>query len=228
MRFFSAVLLVVLLPGVAFPQDRLPRVLILGDSSYHAPSQHVTRLLAGKAEVIYSGTKSWKAFNTTTALANLDEIVGDGKWDLIHFNFGLADLVHRAPGMKSFRSMAKQVSGVRATSPADYERNLTAIVTRLEGTGAKLVWASTTPIRSDANGLYDIGSELEYNAIAARIMAARGIPVNDMHAAVGSLLEGSRERLDTPTSFGRLPVHRPLVDAICRELDLPVPVDPPK
>jgi acyl-CoA thioesterase-1 len=224
MRFFSVVLLALLLPSGFAAEGRLPRVLVLGDSIYSHPSQQVARLLAGRAEVVFSGTKSWQVFNTTTARTHLDEVLGDGKWDVIHFNFGLADLVHRAPGMQSFRAMPKQAGGIRATSPEDYERNLIAIVTRLKATGAKLIWASTTPIRIDANGLYDIGSEVEYNAIAAKIMATRGIPTNDMHTAVGTLLDGSKERQDNPTYFGRISISPPLVEVICRELGFaPVP-----
>ncbi len=37
----------------------------------------------------------------------------------------------------------------RATQPADYEQRLESIVTRLQATGAKLIWASTTPIPPD-------------------------------------------------------------------------------
>jgi hypothetical protein len=92
MRFFSFVVLALLLSSGFAGENRLPRVLILGDSIYGHPSQQVARLLAGRAEVVFSGTKSWHVFNTTTACAHLDEVLGDGKWDVIHFNFGLAEL----------------------------------------------------------------------------------------------------------------------------------------
>jgi hypothetical protein len=220
---FVVAIIAAFLPVSAAGADSIPRVLVLGDSIYAQPARLAAGVLAGKAEVFCPDMKTGQVFNTTTALAHLDELLGDEKWDLIHFNYGLGDLVYRAPGMKSFRVMPKQAGGVRATTPAEYERNLTLIVTRLEATGAKLVWAHTTPIQSDSRGLYDIGSELEYNAIAARIMAARGIPVNDMHTAVADLLEGSKQASGPPTSFGKLSIHPPIVAAICRELSLPVP-----
>lgn len=199
-----------------------PRVLILGDSVYQNPAQHATKLLQGKA-VIVRADQSGEAFNTTTALANLDELLGPEKWDLIHFNYGLGDLVHRAPGMKSFRSMPVRSGGIRATSPADYEKNLTEIVKRLKATGAKLIWASTTPITGDGLGIYEIGSELEYNAIAAKIMTANQIPVNDMHATICAMLEPTKNGGSHPTNFGRISIHPPLIAAICRELAIPVP-----
>jgi acyl-CoA thioesterase-1 len=220
MRFFAIAFLALLLPVAAATP---PRVLILGDSIYLNPSQEAAKFLKDKAVVVRSN-KSGEVFNTTTALANLDELLGTGKWDLIHFNFGLGDLVHRAPNMKAFRSMPMQSGGIRTTPPADYAKNLTEIVKRLKATRAKLVWASTTPIQGDGGGgLYEIGSEVEYNAIAAKIMAANRIPVNDMYAAVGAMLATTKSGGGSPTNFGRLALHPPFVAALCRQLSLPVP-----
>lgn len=209
--------LALLLPAAAAP----PRVLILGDSTYRQPAQQAATLLKGQAEIVCPNSP--EVFNTTTALAGIDGILGDGKWDLIHFNYGLGDLIHRAPGMKSFRTMSKEVGGIRTTSPDDYEANLTALVKRLRATGAKLVWASTTPIRSDANGLFEPGSEIEYNAIAAKVMAANRVPVSDMHGAVSSLIAATKPAGGEPFQFARVSIHPPLLAAICQQLSLPIP-----
>ena len=211
--------LALLLPASAAP----PRVLILGDRIYRQPAQQAATLLKGKAEIVCPNTP--EVFNTTTALAGIDGILGEGKWDLIHFNFGLGDLVHRAPGMKSFRAMSREAGGIRATSPADYEANLTALVKRLQATGAKLVWASTTPIRSDANGLFEPGSEIESNAIAARVMAANRVPTNDMHSAVSTLIAATKPGGGEPFQFGRLAIHQPLIATICTTLSIPIPTE---
>jgi len=219
MRFFAIAFLALCIP---LAEAAPPRVLILGDSIYMNPSQEAAKFLKDKA-VVVRPIKSGEAFNTTSALASLDELLGDGKWDLIHFNYGLGDLVHRAPNMKAFRSMPVQAGGIRATPPAEYEKNLTEIVKRLKATEAKLVWASTTPIQGDGNGLYKIGSEVEYNAIAAKIMAAYRIPVNDMHTAVAAMLAQPKNGAVSPTNFGSLSIHPPFVAALCRALSLPVP-----
>ena len=132
--------------------------------------------------------------DTGTALANLDRLLGDGKWDLIHFNFGLADLHYRDPRSKSIRALSKHAGGVRVTSAERYRQNLEALVRRLRKTGAKLLWASTTPIdSSNFDSIYDPGSELEYNAIAAQVMAKHGVATNDMHAYVRALLKKKRD-----------------------------------
>lgn len=210
-------------------EQAVPRVLILGDSSYRQPAQQAAKLLKGKAEIIFPAMKPGEVRNSTMALVNLDVLLGEEKWDLIHVNFGLGDLIHRAPGMKSFRVMSGAAGGVRATDPSLYEKNLTELVKRLKATGAKLVWASTTPIRRDANGLFEIDSETEYNAIAAKVMAANKVPVNDMHGAVVTLLETVNPGGGEPFSFGKtVSIHPPLVAAICRELALPVPPDAAK
>ncbi len=212
------VFLALLLSAAAAP----PRVLILCDSIYMNPSQQAAKLLKDKAVIVHAN-KSGEVFNTTTALANLDELLGKEKWDLIYLNYGLGDLVHRAPGMKSFRVMSKEAGGIRTTAPAQYEANLTAIVKRLQSTRAKIIWASTTPIRGDANGLYEPGSEVEYNAIAAKIMVANKIPINDMHADIGAMLDEAKQNNGDPFNFGKLSIHPPLVAAICQQLSLLIP-----
>lgn len=225
MRFLALTFIALLAGSLAIAAD-VPRVLVLGDGMYLPLSQNAAKLLQGKAEIVYRNDP--EVFNTTTALAKLDELIGDGKWDLIHFNYGLGDLVHRAPGMKSFRAMPQVAGGIRATSPADYEKNLAAIVGRLKATGAKLVWASTTPIHTGAGALHNPGSEIEYNAIAAKVMAANQIPVSDMHAEVTALL-GDAKPTNDPYSFPRgVSIHPPFVAAICRALSIPVPEETKK
>jgi acyl-CoA thioesterase-1 len=225
MRFTALAFFALLAPLTAVAEG-LPRVLILGDRICRQPAQQVATLLKGKAEIVCPNTP--EVFNTTTALAGIDGVLDEGKWDLIHFNFGLGDLVHRAPGMKSFRTMSKEVGGIRATSPADYEKNLTALVKRLQATGAKLIWASTTPIRSEANGLFEPGSEIGSNAIAAKVMAANGVPVNDMHSAVSAMIAATKPDRGEPFQFGRLSIHPMLLSAICRQLSIPVPEEAKK
>ena len=64
-----------------------------------------------------------------------------------------------------------------------YEANLRALVRRLSDTGAKLIWASMTPIPAEAHGRVE-GSEVAYNAAAAQVMREHGIPITDLHALV--------------------------------------------
>lgn len=215
-------LIAVLVPATANGDERVPRVLILGDIIYQQPARDAAKELMGKVEVVFASIQPGEVRNTHTALASLDELLGDGNWDVIHFNFGLADLVYRAPGMKSFRVMARHAGGVRATTPEQYETNLRELTTRLKATGARLIWASTTPIRHSTSNVFEMGSEIKYNAIAARVMAKENVPTNDMYSHVKSLIDMTKPASHgaDPFYFDRKPLHPPVVDVILTILDL--------
>ena len=68
--------------------------------------------------------------------------------------------------------------------PAQYEERLEKIVARLQKTGAKLVWASTTPIPKDEAKKQTPESVVERNAVAARVMQRHGIAVDDLFALI--------------------------------------------
>jgi len=172
----------------------LPRVLILGDAVSTQAAADVAKLLRERAEVVAVPIAPGEVRDSGTVLAELDRLLGTGRWDVIHFNVGLGDLVHRAPGREDYRAMARAAGGVRVTPPDRYAENLAALVGRLEATGAALVWSSTTPIQADLGGIFVAGSEVEYNSLAAGIMAARGVPINDLHAlALAALAEHAAE-----------------------------------
>lgn len=149
----------------------LPRVLIIGDSISIGYTPGARALLKGKANVHRIPTNG---ASTVTGLANLDAWLGAGKWDVIHFNWGLHDL--------------KQYKGGKLTPGepvwvelGDYEKNLRKLVERLKQTGAKLIFATTTPVPEGANGRVP-GLEDRYNEAAVRLMKTAGVAVNDLHA----------------------------------------------
>jgi len=157
----------------------LPRVLLIGDSICGGYQRGVKKLLAGKAVV---AMQQGNGEHTWTGLKKLDEWLGDGKWDVIHFNWGLWDVAYRNPKSKNFGHLDK-VDGKLTTSLPDYEKNLRKLVARLKKTGATLVWAGTTPVPDGEPGRIK-GDEVKYNAVAAKIMAANGIAIDDLHAEV--------------------------------------------
>jgi hypothetical protein len=189
---------------------------------YQEPAQTAAKELKGRVEVVFPTMQPGEVRNTNTALEKLDQLLGEGRWDVIHFNFGLGDIVHRAPNMKAFRVMAKNAGGVLATSPERYEKNLHELVKRLKATGAKLVWASTTPIRSAPNGIFDLGKEVQYNAIAARVMAEHNVPINDMYTYVREIIDMDRPAPHgwDPFHFDKKPIHGPIVKSLLDQLEL--------
>lgn len=158
-------------------QPGLPRVLLIGDSISMGYTIPVRKLLAGKANVLRPSTNCGP---TSRGVKSIDEWLGTGKWDVIHFNFGLHDIVfYNADGSKRVEPTE---AGARHQVPADeYEKNLRTIVARLKSTGAELIWCSTTPVPEGATGRV-ADESTAYNAIAERVMKENGVTVNDLHA----------------------------------------------
>jgi hypothetical protein len=150
-------------------QTGLSRVLLIGDSISMGYTPPVQRLLKGRAIVARIPANGGP---TTRGLANIEKWLGDGNWDLIHFNWGIHDLKYMD-------------TGKRQVEPDDYEKNLRTLVKRLQQTNAKLIWAATTPIpKGKLNPDRSFGDENEYNTIAAKIMKEEGIVINDLHGYV--------------------------------------------
>lgn len=152
-------------------EDRpgLPRVLLIGDSISIGYTQPVRELLKEKANVHRIPANGGP---TKNGVANLDKWLGGGKWDAIHFNFGIHDLKFMPDGK-------------RQVEPEDYEKNLRTIVAKLKGTGARVIWATTTPIPDgELTPPRSFGKVPEYNAIAQRVMAGSGVAIDDLNAAI--------------------------------------------
>jgi len=156
-----------------------PRVLIIGDSISIGYTAAVGELLEGKARV---ERIPGNAQHTGTGLIKLDQWLGDESWDVIHFNWGLWDLCYRNRTSK-MQGHRDKVDGTLTTTLSQYEQNLEKLAARLEATGAKLIWAATTPVPEGEAGRIQ-GDAAKYNAVAAKIMQAHGVTVNDLHAAM--------------------------------------------
>lgn len=212
-----------------------PGVLIIGDSVYNQATRSVASELKGKAKVSYTSWPKETVPNSTTAVQRLDHLLGrfdrNGNpvpkdkwpvWDLIHVNVGLGDVVHCMPDIKSFRILPIHAGGVMATSAEQYEQNLDQLISRLKATGAKIVWASTTPIRHSRSNAFKLGSEIEYNKIADKVMAKHGVPTNDMYAYAKSIMDMDKPASHgaDPFNFDKKPIHGQIVEVIGRELNI--------
>lgn len=167
------------------PDPKLPNVLILGDSISIGYTLQVRELLKGKANVFRphtaDGNKPENCSGTTKGVESIDRWIGDRKWDVIHFNWGLHDLKHvTEPGGNTVSNKAQDP--VQATVD-QYAANLEKIVERLDKTGAKLIFATTTPVVPKTTGpLREPDSPPKYNAAALKIMKEHGVAVNDLFA----------------------------------------------
>jgi GDSL-like Lipase/Acylhydrolase family len=145
-----------------FVQDdpKLPRVLIIGDSVSRGYTQAARKVLVGKANVHRAPANCGPAKN---GRKNIEVWLGDGKWDLIHFNFGIHD---------------------RNTPIADYTHQLEQLIERMKKTGGKLVWASTTPIPDDPSKKQSAASIVERNEAAAKLMKKHGVATDELFATI--------------------------------------------
>jgi acyl-CoA thioesterase-1 len=156
-------------PALAAIEDvpGLPRVLLIGDSISIGYTLPTRKLLQGKANVHRIATNGGP---TTNGLKSLDRWLSGGKWDVIHFNWGLHDLKTDKDGKHQVPLEA-------------YEKNLHELVGRLKATGAKLIWATTTPVpEGKLNPPRQNADVIAYNAAARKIMEANGVAIDDLYA----------------------------------------------
>ncbi len=152
----------------------LPRVLLIGDSISIGYTLTTRESLKNKANLHRIPTNGGP---TTKGLANIEAWIGKGKWDVIHFNWGLHDLKYMGPNGENL--FPKEKGGKVQVPLADYEKNLEKLTARLKDTGAKLIWRNTTPIPPGSKGRYE-GDSVKYNEAAARVMKKHDVPTHDL------------------------------------------------
>ena len=121
--------------------------------------------------------------STKIGLRDLDTWLGDKKWDVIHFNWGLHDLGYRFDNdsnRDAKGNYARPDNGGHQNVPPDqYGKNLRELVHRLKKTGAVLIFATTTPVPADLHS-YVKSAEVPYNEIARTVMREEGVAINNL------------------------------------------------
>ena len=159
----------------------MKKVLLIGDSISMGYGPHVEALLAAKAEV---RRNPGNAGDTDNTLAGVAAWLAEFPPDVVHFNCGLHDI------------KGNRKTGARQVPLDRYVRNLPKILDILRGSGAALIWATTTPVVEDkhqASRDFDrLNRDVDvYNAAARSIVQAAGVVLDDLHAAV------TRKGIDT-------------------------------
>ena len=143
-------------------EEKLPRVLLIGDSICNGYQAYVRDGLSETAYVSFCATS--KCVTDKTYLRQLAFILDEYDYAVIHFNNGLHSL---------------------ATNNQDWERGLRAAIKLIKkkAPNAKIIWASSTPLK-----LTNLTTKVkELNAIAARVMTENGIPTDDLFALMDPL-----------------------------------------
>jgi lysophospholipase L1-like esterase len=165
--------------GAAEPSvdKSLPTIVLIGDSIRMGYAPFVVEMLKGKANVVAAKENGG---DTTRVITNLDEWAIDQQPTVVHFNCGLHDL-------KVLKETKKPQVAIE-----DYETNLRKIVDRLQKeTKARLVFATTTPIRDELHAKrrnstmdrYEADVK-RYNDVALKVMKEKGVEIDDLHAVV--------------------------------------------
>lgn len=155
--------------------EHLPKVLIIGDSISIGYTPIVKKELENKAIVT---RHKGNAGPTIRAMKNIDQWLGDTKWDIIHFNWGLWDMY----GWEYDKD---------DRSPEMYKMRLEKLVSRLKKSKAKLIWGTTTPVcpapektmekRFHKKVIISKENERAYLEAAEAVMKKHEIQINDLY-----------------------------------------------
>lgn len=161
--------------------SRSPKVLLLGDSIRGSYQQAVADLLGDAADVV--GPEENGQFTLYTLHSVLRWVEQLGSPEVVHWNNGLHDVGHN-PGRSPVQIPID-----------DYARNIGFIAQLLLDTGAKVIWATTTPVHPGRAFLDNEWSwrneEIDaYNTAALEVIEPLGLPVNDLHALVAADPDG--------------------------------------
>jgi lysophospholipase L1-like esterase len=166
---------------------KLPKVLIIGDSiagDYFPIVEEKLKgkVLLSKATQINDKGEITSCEGTTMGVKHIDDWLGDTKWDVIHFNFGLHDIKHIDP---ETGKNSKNLNDPQQANPEQYGKNLRVIVQKLKASGAKLIFATTTPYPDKlGKQMRTPGMPAIYNKIAIEIMKKNDIVINDLYSYV--------------------------------------------
>lgn len=154
---------------------QLPKVMLIGDSIRMSYMPAAVNALRGEAEVVGPNENCRFALYSLTRLeAWLKDL---GRPDIVHWNNGLHDVGHN-PDRRPVQFAID-----------DYVGNLSLMLHLLRKTGAKVIWATTTPVHPDFPFRQDRWSwrneEIDrYNDAARKIMEAQDVPINDLHSLI--------------------------------------------
>jgi hypothetical protein len=150
-------------------ETNLPRVLLIGDSIAREYYPEVEKRLGGKAFVARLTTSRFVA--DPVLLKEIELVLDQAKFDVIQFNNGMHGWQHSEAAYE--KALPKFIKTIRAHAPK-----------------ARLIWATTTPLRDGKGVTYDTKAEYSderiaaRNALAADFVAAQKIPTVDLNAAV--------------------------------------------
>ena len=170
------ILLALLIATTSFTPRKV-KILIIGDSISNGYTPFVQKELANVADVI---DNPGNGKHTGNGLKKIASWIGEKKWDIIHFNWGLWDLCYRHPTSK-VQGKRDKINGTITFNQEDYESQLDALVKLMrEKSDAELIFMTTTYVPKQEAGRFAKDAK-KYNKIARRVMKANGVKINDIY-----------------------------------------------
>jgi lysophospholipase L1-like esterase len=142
-------------------QSNVPRVLLIGDSITRGYFPAVEALLQGKASCARLSTS--KSVGDPALATEITAFLSESKYDVIHFNNGMHGWDYTEDEYRQY--LPEMLRAIRQAAP-----------------GAKLIWASTTPVRADIPAGPSNSRIDARNAIAREFFQHKEIPIDDLHA----------------------------------------------
>jgi len=152
-------------------------ILLLGDSISIGYTPVVQKLYEGRKKVC---RPSANCGDTKNGVEHIHEWLGNRRWKVIHFNWGLHDLCYRHPDSQVYGNRDK-INGTLSVPLDQYVKNLKRIIEAMLVYSDRLIWATTTVIPEGEAGRFP-GDEVLYNGAARRVVDEYGIAVNDLYA----------------------------------------------
>jgi lysophospholipase L1-like esterase len=153
---------------VWFPNSNahdLPRVLLIGDSITRGYFTAVEKNLQGKAYCARIATS--KAIGDPALISQLATLMPEAKFDVVHFNIGMHGWAYSEDEYRS--RLPELLAAIRKGAP-----------------GAKLVWASTTPVRKDKEAGASNARIAERNRIAREFFLKEGVGIDDLNGLMAA------------------------------------------
>ena len=154
-----------------------PRVLLIGDSILNGYLPLVVTGLQGQAHV-----DAWVNPHCQSTYLNslLADVLTNGPYAVVHFNIGLHGWPEGRIKPGTFKPLTQAyVEVIRSRCP-----------------DAAILWASTTPVTVKGNpmALDPVINPviIEHNAMAAEVMTAMKVPVNDFYGVLAGHLDWAR------------------------------------
>lgn len=159
---------------MAAKENKVKNMLVIGDSISIGYTPFLEKSLAPDVAVTHNPGNGG---STVRGVENIEKWLDNRQWDIILFNFGLHDLVH-----KDQENKYDVVNGKISVSLEEYRKNLEIIVAKLRETTAELYFVTTTVVPENSPGR-KVEDPAKYNAVALEVMKKSGIKVIDLYTA---------------------------------------------